>query len=212
MFLSPLRHVPNFETEFGRSSTVQLCESFGSEEVVDDNVPGSGSHCASGVVGDFALEAAGAWDEKLVSGYERLVNFWQDSSPQTHRHPFPTWPSSAGHKMHNLFLGRIKRVFTISEKRISRVFQLLVHVFQAVGRVFINNSKKFLKNSRYEPVVLAIHEVGMDFPVLTLKIFCHCKWHRKFLYVISWLVEREAKGLLTIDMRVSNLLLWHELV
>lgn len=64
MFLSPLRHVPNFGTEFGRSSTVQLCESFDSEEVADDNVLGSGSHYASGVVGDFALEAAGAQDKK----------------------------------------------------------------------------------------------------------------------------------------------------
>lgn len=55
-FPLPLRHVPNFETVFDRSNTVQLFVSFDWEVVAGGNVRLE-IHCVSGVVVDFSHEA-----------------------------------------------------------------------------------------------------------------------------------------------------------
>jgi hypothetical protein len=55
-FGSPLRHVPDFESAYGRSNTAQPFVSFDSEAVAGDNVRLEDYH-GHGAVGDFSNEA-----------------------------------------------------------------------------------------------------------------------------------------------------------
>lgn len=146
---SPLRHVLSSETKYGRSNMVQLCVSFDSEEGADGNVPVV-NHYVDGVVVDFSLEAK-SMGKHIVRRLEKIKMLTRE----THRHPLPTGPSSTGHKVQDLLLGCVKRILTITKVGITRVFQLFIHIFQAV--------------------VFTIDKIRMNFPVLTFEIFCHCK-------------------------------------